>query len=93
MIDIELNSKGIYQALKNKEKLTSIKFDKVFSSPLKRAIESIMAFRKQNKDFLDDIRTNYKGKDILIVTHAGVSIYIRCYYEGKLGMVITTLIN
>lgn len=130
--DVELNSKGIEQAKKTAEKLSGIKFDKVFSSPLKRAfqtaeiiteediipderlfercngelegklktevtedidfndphntkfgIESITDFRNRIKDFLDDITKNYKGQNILVVTHAGVSIYIRCYFEGE----------
>lgn len=25
----------------------------------------------------------YVGKDVLVVTHAGVSIYVRCYFEGE----------
>ena len=35
-----LNEKGKSQAKKTKEKLEGIKFDKVFSSPLKRALET-----------------------------------------------------
>ena len=130
--DIKLNSKGIYQAKKISGKLTNVKFDKVFSSPLKRTlqtaeiicnneitiderliercngelegklkkeitqeidfndpynnkmgIESIVDFRRRIKDFLDDITKNYKEKNVLVVTHAGVSIYIRCYFEGE----------
>lgn len=45
-------------------------------------IESITDFRKRVYDFLNEI-TNYKNKNILIVTHAGVGIYIRCYFEGE----------
>ncbi len=131
-IDISLNKTGIEQAKKIKKKLEGIKFDKVFSSPLKRAyetaqiicdnhiikdkriiersngelegkfkleykdavdfndpnetrfgIENITDFRNRIKDFFDDIVENYKGKNILIVTHAGISIYARCYFEGE----------
>ena len=39
-IDIELNEKGIQQAELTSEKLENIKFDKVFSSPLKRAYKT-----------------------------------------------------
>lgn len=130
--DIELNKQGENQALIVKEKLNGIKFDKVFSSPLKRAlktaqliydgeiiiderlkeryngelegknkndvkvfpdfndpnetmynIESLTNFRNKIKSFVDDIKTNYKGKNVLIVTHAGVCIYIKCYFEGE----------
>lgn len=131
-IDIELNEKGINQAKKIYEELKNIKFDKVFSSPLKRAyqtaqiicdediikderliersngelegklktectididfndpnetrlgIENIISFRERISNFFDEITKKYKGKDILVVTHAGISIYARCYFEGE----------
>lgn len=131
-IDIKLNSKGREQAKEIKEKLKEIKFDKVFSSPLKRAletakiitdndikiderliercngelegklksecvnmvdftdendsklgIESLPKFRGRIENFLSEVEKNYSGKNILIVTHAGVSIYVKCYFEGK----------
>lgn len=131
-IDIELNETGMQQAEKIKEKLKNIKFDKVFSSPLKRTyktaqiicnnpifkderlieryngelqgklksetidavdftdnnetrygIETLPVFRKRIVDFFEDIVKDYKDKNILVVTHAGVSIYIRCYFEGE----------
>ena len=130
-VDVELNAKGINQAQSISKELKNIKFDKVFSSPLKRAyhtakiitnteitideriierdngelegklkkdcppninfndpntgfgIESIIDFRKRIFDFLDDITTNYTDQNILIVTHAGVGIYARCYFEGE----------
>ena len=131
-IDIELNKNGINQARQISEKLKDIEFDKVFSSPLKRAlqtaiiissgniivddrliersngdlegklksecninidfnnpnenrlnIENIIDFRKRIKDFFDDITENYPDENILVVTHAGVGIYARCYFEGE----------
>ncbi len=131
-VDIELNEKGIKQAEKTKAVLKGLKFDKVFSSPLKRAyktaqiitdnkitsderlvercngklegklkseyegavdftdpnenrlgIETLPEFRKRIYDFFDDIMKNYQGKNVLVVTHAGVSIYVRCYFEGE----------
>lgn len=130
--DIELNKTGIKQAEEMKEKLKGIKFDQVFSSPLKRAyktaqiitdcpitldnriiercngelegklksetvnmvdftddnekrmgIETLPDFRKRINCFFDYIDQNYRGKNILVVTHAGVSIYARCYFEGE----------
>lgn len=130
-IDIELNDVGLKQAHIIHDELKNIKFDKVFSSPLKRAyktaeiicnkdiikdnrliersngelegrlkseikeafdfndpyenhlgIESIVDFRKRIDDFFNDILKEYKGKNILIVTHAGVGIYARCFFEG-----------
>lgn len=131
-IDIELNEKGKEQAQEIREKLKEIKFDKVVSSPLKRAletakiitngpieideriiercngelegklknecqnmvdfcdeneqrlgIESLKHFRTRITSFLDEIKEKYTGKNILIVTHAGVSIYVKCYFDGE----------
>ena len=131
-IDIELNSKGREQASEIKEKLKEVKFDKVFSSPLKRALETAQIitdddieiderliercngelegklksecvnmvdftdendsklgiellhnFRGRIENFLSEVEKNYSGKNILIVTHAGVSIYAKCYFEGE----------
>lgn len=130
--DIPLNVTGINQAKIIKEKLKDIEFDKVFSSPLKRAyetasiitnnniikdnrlieryggtlegklfkdspkdiryndpnetrygIENILDFRKRIFNFFDEITTNYPDKNILVVTHAGVSIYAKVYFEGE----------
>lgn len=46
-------------------------------------IESIVDFRKRIYNFLDEIKEKYKGKNVLVVTHAGVGIYIRTYFEGE----------
>lgn len=130
--DIELNETGIKQAEETAKKLEGKKFDKVFSSPLKRAyktaqiicddhivlderliercngdlegklrseykdlvnfadpnenrygIEPLPVFRKRITDFFDFILQTYPGKDILVVTHAGISIYAKCYFEGE----------
>ena len=54
-----------------------------FNDPnTKYNIENIIDFRKRIYNFFDDI-TKYKGKNILVVTHAGVGIYARCYFEGE----------
>lgn len=58
-----------------------IDFNDPFNNEM--GIESIINFRKRIKDFLDYITTNYKGQNVLVVTHAGVCIYIRCYFEGE----------
>ena len=130
--DIPLNKLGEEQALIVKEKLKDIKFDKVFSSPLKRAfktaqiifdgkvvaddrlkercngdlegktkdeikvfpnfndpndtscgIESLNNFKNRVKDFIEEVFKKYKNKNVLVVTHAGVCIYARCYFEGE----------
>lgn len=46
-------------------------------------IENIVDFRKRIYDFFNDIKKNYHGKNILVVTHAGIGIYARCFFEGE----------
>ena len=46
-------------------------------------VENINDFRKRIKEFFEEISKKYKGKNILVVTHAGVSIYARCFFEGE----------
>jgi broad specificity phosphatase PhoE len=46
-------------------------------------IENIIDFRKRINNFCEEIKDKYKNKNILVVTHAGVSIYMRCYFEGE----------
>lgn len=54
-----------------------------FNDPnTKYNIENIIDFRNRIYDFFNEI-TKYKDKNILIVTHAGVGIYARCYFEGE----------
>ncbi len=129
--DVELNAKGIEQAESIQKELKNVKFDKVISSPLKRAyktatiitnseitvderiiercngklegklkgecpqnidfndpniglgIESIIDFRGRIFNFFDEITEKYKNQNVLVVTHAGVGIYARCYFEGE----------
>ncbi len=129
--DTVLNEDGRDEALVTKEKLKDIKFDIVFSSPLKRAyetakiitddkiivderiiergngdlegkhfiefkdidfasddccekykIEKLDVFSDRIYDFLDELHEKHKDKNILVVTHAGVSINIKIYFEG-----------
>ena len=46
-------------------------------------IESIKHFRNRVDSFLNDITSKYPDKNILVVTHAGVSIYTKCYFDGE----------
>lgn len=39
-------------------------------------------FFKKIYNFLDEIKTKYCKKNILLVAHAGVSIAVKCYFEG-----------
>ena len=44
--------------------------------------ESIKDFFNRVYIFLDEIKEKYKDKNILLVTHGGVSIPIYCYFNG-----------
>ena len=46
-------------------------------------IENIVDFRNRIYDFFNEIKNQYRGKDVLVVTHAGVGIYARCFFEGE----------
>ena len=46
-------------------------------------IEKISDFRNRIFNFCKEIENNYKNKNVLVVTHAGVGIYMRCYFEGE----------
>ena len=129
-MDISINETGIKEAYELKEKLKDIKFDYIFTSPLKRTIEtakiirdqeiiiderliergngkfegmkkdeinfdfnklndnsynveSISSLRDRTESFFKEIKDKYRGKNILIVTHGGVCIQVRYFFEGK----------
>lgn len=44
--------------------------------------ENIQDFFRRVYNFLDDIKNEYHGKRILIVAHGGISIPVKCYFEG-----------
>ena len=44
--------------------------------------ENIQEFFKRIYSFLDEIKEKYKGKNVLLVTHGGVSIPVNCYFNG-----------
>lgn len=44
--------------------------------------ENIKDFFKRVYDFLDSIKKEYSEKRILIVAHGGISIPVKCYFEG-----------
>lgn len=44
--------------------------------------ENIKDFFDRVYNFLDDIKTKYNGKRILIVSHGGISIPVKCYFNG-----------
>lgn len=46
--------------------------------------ENIQDFFKRIYEFLDDINNKYKDKNVLIVTHGGVSIPVACYFSNKI---------
>lgn len=49
----------------------------------RHGVEPLPVFRERITDFFDYILKTYPGKEILVVTHAGISIYAKCYFEGE----------
>ena len=43
-------------------------------------MEKMKDFCKRIYEFLDEILEKYKGKNILLVTHGGVTVVIKCYF-------------
>ena len=56
-----------------------------FNDPFEKRynIENIIDFRQRIYDFFEEITKKYRGQNILVVTHAGVGIYARCFFEGE----------
>ena len=46
-------------------------------------IEPIEDFRTRIDSFFKEILEKYEEENILVVTHAGISIYARCFFEGE----------
>ena len=46
-------------------------------------VENILDFRNRINGFLNDILEKYGDKNVLIITHAGVMIYMKCFFEGE----------
>ena len=44
--------------------------------------ETIQEIISRISNFLDKIKEEYKDKNVLLVTHGGVSIAINCYFKG-----------
>lgn len=44
--------------------------------------ENIKDFFERVYKFLDSIKNEYDGKRVLIVAHGGISIPVKCYFEG-----------
>lgn len=64
---------------------TEIKVFPDFNNPneTRFGIEPLNDFKNRIKSFLDEIAKEYKDKNVLVVTHGGVCIYVRCYFEGE----------
>ncbi len=62
-----------------------IKFDEFWDyniNPKYEKAETIKEIIGRISNFLDGIKGKYKDKNILLVTHGGVSIAINCYFKG-----------
>ena len=62
-----------------------IKFDEFWDynlTPNYQRAETIQEIISRISNFLDKIKEEYKNKNVLLVTHGGVSIAINCYFKG-----------
>ncbi|MCL2355367.1 MAG: histidine phosphatase family protein [Oscillospiraceae bacterium] len=50
-----------------------------------QGIETRKTFSDRIFEFLDEVKKEYTGKNILLVTHGGTSIAINCYFNGFLA--------
>ena len=46
-------------------------------------IETLRNLNERIKSFITEVMTKYKNKNILVVTHAGVCIHVKAYFEGE----------
>lgn len=72
---------GSLEGVNDEELFKTIKWDDE-NNPY--GIEKLSDLRNRVYSFLDEIVNNYKDKNVLIVTHAGIGIQIRSYFEGEL---------
>ncbi len=50
----------------------------------KYSVEKVLDFKNRVYSFLDEVKDKYKNKDILLVTHGGVSALINTYFNNSL---------
>ena len=72
---------GKLEGINDEELLQSIDWDDD-NSPYE--IEKLSDLSNRVFSFLDEILDKYNNKNILVVTHAGIGIQIRTYFEGPL---------
>lgn len=65
-----------------KEEITRVKKNANFSEE-KYHIESLQELQIRANDFIEDILNHYKGKNILIVSHAGIIINLLTALKGE----------
>lgn len=46
-------------------------------------VETFESVEERIKSFFDEIRTEYKGKEVLVVAHGGLGRLIKAYFNGK----------
>ena len=66
----------------NKEKFDFHSFWNYYKDEKYEKAENIKDFFKRVYDFLDDIKTKYKDKNVLLVAHGGISIPVECYFKN-----------
>ncbi len=49
-----------------------------------QSAENIQSFFKRVYEFLEDITKKYKGKNVLVVAHGGISIPVNCFFNKRI---------
>lgn len=56
-----------------------------FADPndMRYGVEPLADFKKRISQFWDEIKNKYRKKNVLVVTHGGITIYSRVYFYGE----------
>ncbi len=72
---------GKLEGCNNQDIIKSIPWNE--ETVIEYGIEPLKDIIARTNEFLDEVLAKYPDKNILIVTHAGNGIQIRCYFEGE----------
>ncbi len=84
--DIPLNEKGKEQARKASEKIRNIQFDKIFSSPLCRALETAMILTRSDEISVDErlIELDFGKYDLKKYNRIGMKMALYYFFQQYL---------
>lgn len=88
MVDLIFDDRIVERGLGNLEGASyTSDNDKIWDININTAdyeIETMVEFKERVYNFIDEITTQYQDKNILLVTHGGVTALINCYFNENL---------